>query len=279
MKPMLAKHWNDFRSRTPFPLYVQPKLDGVRALYNQGTLQSRDENIWAPPVVHHILSFLEGLPANFVLDGELYLHGKSRQQINSAVGINRIEPSDQSTSIQYHVFDLFDGARPDLNFSDRLWQLHYDLELLELPDSSPIKLVPTHLAFAEEEADRWFLHYKSLNYEGIMYRKEAPYGLLSRCGNQENRWDVLLKRKNRLEGEYQIADVFEEIDKHGTPKGRCGGLTLIGPEGRFFNCSGLTDLEKDTFWNAPPRGRLCEITYDVLSDSGVPLQPSFENLI
>ena len=57
----------------PFPCYIQPKLNGVRAIFDGETLSSNDQIPWHPEVV--ALNF-ERLPIysliGFPLDGELY---------------------------------------------------------------------------------------------------------------------------------------------------------------------------------------------------------------
>ena len=54
MKPMLAHKLQDHQSKLPEKVYIQPKLNGVRALYAAGTFQSRDEILWKQPVLQHL---------------------------------------------------------------------------------------------------------------------------------------------------------------------------------------------------------------------------------
>jgi len=78
MIPMLAKTLGPKFSS--YPCYVQPKLNGVRALYQRGqdtfwTFQSRDEKTWKTEVLAHIGNELCSLElGSVILDGELYVH-------------------------------------------------------------------------------------------------------------------------------------------------------------------------------------------------------------
>jgi ATP-dependent DNA ligase len=108
LKPMLA---HEFKKRhdagkVQFPVDVQPKFDGVRCLaYRKNgrvMLQSRGGD---PYDVEHIRAALETvLPyqPDLVLDGELYTHEVSRQNIISLVK----RPQPESIDLGYRVYDI-----------------------------------------------------------------------------------------------------------------------------------------------------------------------------
>lgn len=276
---MLAHHWKKHGHKLTYPCIIQPKLDGVRCLATHTLLQSRDEHIWNPNVFPQITESLQALPPNLILDGELYLHGQARQWINGACNVKQTEPTAKSTRIEYHVFDLIDVDDHDTPQIDRLQLLQF--ELSQLPNAAAIRIVPSHPIQEPTDADHWYQFYKDAGYEGIMYRANEPYGQLRRCGNQENRWDILLKRKDKISREFQICDVFEEISISGEPKGRAGGLTLVLTDennqrrlGMTFNSAGLTDAQKEAYWKNPPIGLMATIEFDCWSTDSVPLQPS-----
>lgn len=107
-KPMLAHEYKKRleAGKVTFPVDVQPKYDGVRCFaYRQGDqvlLQSRGGD---PYSVAHIQAGLsEVLLEGTVLDGELYIHGMSLQNIVSLVK----RPQDESAQVTYCVYDVTD---------------------------------------------------------------------------------------------------------------------------------------------------------------------------
>ncbi len=266
---MLAKRYSSHSSHTPFPCFVQPKINGFRALYNNQAFQSRGEELWAHRVTQHLSFHLSHIPPHIILDGEFYRHGFSLQQINSAVSVNRAEPTARTPEIQYHVFDLLDATRPSLSFSDRSQLLH---ELIP-KDLSDIIPVETHLVHSTLEADSLYSQFRKSGYEGMMYRSDSPYGLTHNCGNKENRWTCLLKRKEHMDWEGVISDVVESTINPGT----IGSLQFIYDNGVPFTAgSGLSHFQKLDYVINPPIGKRARLIYEMLSDSGTPLQPRIE---
>ena len=267
MKPMLAMKTRP--DKVEWPLYVQPKLNGVRALFiGEDSLQSRDEHIWEPEVVRHLLVHLNNVAGEFILDGELYFHGMSLQQINSRIAVNRAAPHAESGLIEYHVFDV----AAHVAFADRVELLE---ELRIRFEGTVVKLVETYLCTTEHQADRAFELCKKQGYEGIMYRlPNAPYGFAENCGNKQNRWWCLQKRKDWLDVDCEIVS-FEE--GKGRLQGMLGAFTLVTPQGVAFSAGGgLTDEQRRSYWAAKETmlGGLVKVKYEMLSDGGVPLKPT-----
>ena len=80
-------------------------------------------------------------------------------------------------------------------------------------------------------------------YESAVYRHpDRPYGFLERCGNVENRWDYLIKRKDHQSAEFLIVGVQEEYDIYSRPKRQCGALKCVTNAGAEFTVGyGLSD--------------------------------------
>ena len=269
---MLAKKYADHIHKHPYPLYVQPKLNGVRALYWQGGFQSRDEHFWIPEVIAHLTEQLSRIPSTIILDGELYVHGWSLQKINGAISVNRLSPNASTPHVQYHIFDCLFPHQLSLTFSERHEKLRHLLSVAST--GLHIELVHTQEVCNEIEADQFYSHYRDLLYEGMMYRANVPYGISDLCTNKENRWDTLLKRKEWLDEDCPIIDVQLGTGKYSS----CvGSLELRFPNGRLFSAgSGLSDLQRRLFMDAPPIGCIAKIKYEMLSDEGVPLKPTIE---
>lgn len=275
MKPMLAHKFNDHKHKLPEKFYVQPKLNGIRAIYNNQVFQSRDEVLWHHSVLAHLTVQLEKvISPHFILDGELYVHGWSLQKINSAVSVNRLSPHKNTPSIEYHVFDLIDTTRPELPFAERVELLDALLARTIYHNTPNIKVVTTSrcgLLIAEAQ----YSMYKAAGYEGLMYRHpDAPYGILENCGNKDNRWACLLKRKDWMDDDFEITD-FEITT--GDKGFRGFKLTCRAHNGNYFRVgSGLASEEVDEFEVSPPIGRKAKVRYEMLSDDGTPLKPTLE---
>lgn len=79
--------------------FVQPKLDGHRALYKDGVLYSRQGKELNLP---HIVEAIESTGLKHLhLDGEIYLHGLPLQEISKLIKKERPETKD----LQYHIYD------------------------------------------------------------------------------------------------------------------------------------------------------------------------------
>jgi len=277
VKPMLAFRYQDHKEKVNYPCQVQPKLNGIRMLYRAGTCQSRSHALeqpktWSDQRLLHIRHHLSRVSQRYILDGEIYRHGWSLQKINGAASVNGLLDTHNTVLLEYHVFDVIDTENIDAPFQDRF---HLIDNIIQSNDV--IKAVPTFWALNEIDGDRRFSTFKQMGFEGMMYRDPlAPYGLVSRCSNKENRWRCLLKRKDWLDEECEIMDFsFGEGKYHGM----IGAFLFRFREGRtFWAGSGLSDSERATLVNDPPIGKRAKIKYEMLSDEGVPLKPTIECL-
>src|SRR6185295_11347505 len=86
------------------PCFATPKLNGIRAMWVPGVgFISKDGVPYNDGVLVTLERVLE--PCKLFLDGELYVHGWSLQQINSVAGVIRESPHEKEYSMQFHVFD------------------------------------------------------------------------------------------------------------------------------------------------------------------------------
>lgn len=269
--PMLAHKYAP--KKVTYPCFVQPKLNGVRGIFlPQGQFQSRGGETWNTPVVQHALSSLTAL--KFFLDGEFYKHGMSLQNINSRIGVKNNNAHAESHLIQFCIFDVMVDAP--------FWRRALILNTLKkrLSESTSVRIVKTREVVSETEADYFYNQWKNHEgFEGMMYRDaNAVYGFKSRCGNQENRWNCLLKRKEMVDMEATIVGFNEMIcGTTGEPKGTLGSFDLQTPLGVTFSAgSGLTNELRDKFWAIGPDamyGVKVRVNYEMLSDGGTPLKP------
>jgi len=278
MKPLLAHVYEPHR--VTYPCYVQPKLNGVRALYQNGRFQSRDGVPFPSTLLKHLADpLLQTFDPRVILDGELYIHGTPLQEILGGVTPVRQEVNEMTLKVEYHVFDQVNFEKP---FAQRVPYFN----------GGPIKAVGTWSASDAAFADMMYADFVSQGYEGMMYRLgDCPYTVPRQQGgpfstgipqnlerrlrflaDQDNRCWHLLKRKDWQDDEFLCIGLQEGEGKY---KGTLGALVCKTKEGRTFTVSGFTDIERDTYWeNQYPIGRQIKVKYLVLSTDLIPLNPT-----
>ena len=165
MKPLLAHIYEPHR--VTYLCYVQPKLNGIRALYQGGRFQSRDELPFPTELLKHLAEpLLQTFDPSIILDGELYVHGWPLQRINAAVTPVRQHPTEDTLKVEYHVFDCVDFNKSFIErFSFVRSYLHQGC-----------KFVETHEVQDEQEANELYAVWVDEGYEGLMYRLgDCPY--------------------------------------------------------------------------------------------------------
>lgn len=306
MKPLLAHVYEE--KRVTYPCFVQCKLNGVRALYQNGFFQSRDEIPFPFRVLEHLAKpLLQLFEPDVILDGELYVHGWPLQRINGAVTPIRQEPNEDTLQIEYHVFDRVDFNlsfghrhcylnRHDLVIDQQLSQIKFVDNFVVDPNSNHKDL--PHIL---ENANIAYAQYIKEGYEGMMYRLgDCPYTVpkqpsgvmqfltgtksIKYLSDQDNRVWHLLKRKSWQDGEFDCSGVEEGEGKYRNSLGalRCWSKKYpahkpafsVIRQTEFTVSSGLTDAERAVYWANPPIGRLIKVRYLCLSSSGIPLNPS-----
>ena len=196
--PMLAKDFKEEVHKVSYPVYVQPKYDGMRCLKQKNILKSRkNKEIDTMP---HIMDTLAHL--NEVLDGELYAHGLSFQE-NMKL-IKKYTPNE-SEKVKYIVYDLVDTS---LVFEDRYKLLK---SIIENNESEHIELSPTYIVNNTDELNEIHSKFLSEGYEGTIVR--IPYGKYE----INKRSSSLLKYKDFKDIACEIIDVIpsEKRPTHG----------------------------------------------------------------
>lgn len=273
IKPMLAHRYEDhsYKLNWDKPKYSQPKLDGVRAIGREDGLWSRKgEKI---ETVKHIIEPITKLARrhDVIFDGELYNH-ELRQDFNSITSLVRRQKQDPDhakrvrTLVEYHVYDLI---VPDLPFVKR-FSLLQDI-LSELPfDFKMVKAVDTARVMNTLELDTLYGKYLEDGYEGQMVRVNTQY--------QHKRTDVLLKRKEFQDEEFEIVD-FEE--GRGNRSGMVGAVVLKLDKKRCFNAALMgTNDYRETIWLHRDQyvGMQATVKYFHKTPDGVPRFPVVKSI-
>lgn len=240
-----------------FPVLVQPKLDGVRCgldFDESGNVILRSSTQEVITSVPHINAEIEELCTSSnitipMLDGELYVHGLSFEDIYSITS-RTVNFHEQFEHMEFHVFDLMETTYPQYIRTDKL----RDFMSLVRPDS-PIKYVSTRVACSFEEVWNHYNDYLSEGYEGIIVRDiNAPY--IKRRSTQ------VMKFKPKKDDWYEIIGTLEEFDKYGNPKGCLGRIICVGSTGDIFPVySGLTDELRQELWKKDLTGWLLHVSY------------------
>jgi ATP-dependent DNA ligase len=239
---MLAHEYT--KDKLTFPVYVQPKLDGIRCLVyqkeGQWVFQSRNHIVFQP------FPHLEkSLPKGMILDGELYRHGLDFQSITSIV---RKKDHPDLSQLQYHVYDVIcEGT-----FEERYTRL------LQLKD---LVLTETRTAHSEDDIEKYHDFCVERGYEGIMIRN--PKGLYKQARSKD-----LLKYKHFKTDEFQVVG-------HTVGKGDIAVLECITKEKRFGVMMKATLEDKQEMLTniQDYYGKWLTVKYQELSKDGVPRFP------
>merc|ERR1711965_91358 len=124
-KPMLAHKFDINRVDYSQPVYIQPKLDGIRCLFTANGAFSRNKKQFMN--LKHIEMALKPFFAeqpDVVLDGELYNHKLKRDFEKIISLVRKQKPTDEDRLdaqhlVQVHIYDYFDGVVYD-NYQTRM---------------------------------------------------------------------------------------------------------------------------------------------------------------
>lgn len=238
-KPMLAKKSEDvdLDKMMTRPFYLQNKLDGNRCLiHNDGTgLVAYTRNGKEFKTLKHILEPLRNIiPADYTLDGELYIHGVSLQTI---VSWGKRLQTD-TLKLQFHCYDLI-SPEP---FSERNNELGailtgagerlYPTTRLVLTSKFTPESTPNFGGSAVDLAGLLRIARKD-GYEGKMFRSDFALnrGVFEQVGYQDGkRSGSLIKLKMWEDQEFPIVDISESADGWAI-------LHCVAPNGKPFTVS------------------------------------------
>jgi DNA ligase-1 len=269
--PMLAKNYEDYSSELEFPVYSQPKLDGLRCIVTRQGAFSRK---WKPfTTLQHIRDALQPIfdkyPMVQAFDGEMYSHElkDNFEEIVSIVKQPKATAEDIEKCkrmVQYHIYDYV----PSNDLADLIFKTRdLDLSVMIPKDSEHLKLVKTKMIWNKEELDEEYQWYMVDGYEGQMIRADAPY--------QQKRTKYLLKRKDFVDEEFLIVGYKEG---KGNREG-CITLRLCTKDGKEFDSVPVGGVEYlQDLWQKRLRlpGLYATVKYQNLSTDGI---PRFNNTI
>jgi len=239
-KPMLAYPVSSKPIDYGEPVFMQPKLDGVRCVIqcekvaldfdtklNSGyevKAYSRTGKVWKN--IDHILlelkPFFDEYP-DVVLDGELYNHDL-RDNFEKIIScVRKTKPTDEHRAesaelVQFHCYDVITGQVNNFLFSQRINWIGESV----MP-TNYIKRVNTLVVGCEEQAKVYHQNNLDKGYEGSILRLNTEY--------QCKRSHSLRKFKDFHDTE---AVLTSWVEGKGKRKGTIGKFMAVDPEGNVF---------------------------------------------
>ena len=241
-KPMLAYPVSDKPIDYTKPVFMQPKLDGVRCLIQAEKLPfdmgyepvaySRTGKQWLN--IDHILQSLKPFfqeNPNVILDGELYNHAlrDDFEKIISCVRKTKPTAIDRAESrklVQFHCYDIVDETMP---FVDRIHWINK--KLARFPYG--VRLVETESVLNKKDAELWHEYCLEQGYEGSILRTNEVY----KCGRS---WS-LRKFKDFHDAE---ATIIDWVEGKGKRKGTIGKFMAVDVDGNEFGMPVMDNFKK-----------------------------------
>jgi len=196
-EPMLAKNYDDYKDDLKYPVYSQPKLDGIRCVVKKDGMWSRNGKpiVSAPHVLVALKDFFVKFP-NAILDGELYADkfANDFNAICSLVKKTKPTPEDLTESaknIQYWVYDWI----VQKTFSDRNADI---TTYLVNNNDSEFKILDIVEGIGNKSGMAGYMVFK--NHKGIEFHSNIK-------GTREYLKE-LLKNKNKLIGKSATVKYF-----------------------------------------------------------------------
>ena len=268
-EPMLAAKWEDYKDKIQYPIYSQPKLDGIRCIVTKDGMFSRNgKAIISAPHIRKALDKLFKHEPDLILDGELYAD-KFANDFNKIVSlVKKTKPTEadlkeSAKNIEYHIYDV---PSVDETFTGR-WR---ELDELALDFPNCVKKVETHIITEEFYITDWYENYIERGYEGQMLRMNSKY--------ENKRSKSLLKHKSFVDEEYTVLDI---VEGEGNRSGTAGYFVFETKDGKRFksNVKGTWEETAGMLKNKKKLiGKEATVKYFNLTPDGIPRFPYVINI-
>jgi hypothetical protein len=271
--PMLAPNVLPDLTNLDYPLFIQPKRDGYRCIFKEGKLYTRYGKEFKN---NNLLRVFSGLnkAGQYVLDGELYMHGKTLEQHTEILNAHEAPiPPD----MKFYVFDVIPVAdwnkesysRP---YKDRIRDVRVVCTSLI---AEPRRVVDVHTEEIQSagEAVEKYKNYLTNGYEGAMIRdKEGLYRWKRVTINSGE----LIKLKPKETVDVQVVEIYAGKDNF---EGMAGGFHFNTDNGTSCSVgSGFTLSDRKAMAENPTRfvGKTAEIAIMGRTKTGSYRDPRFK---
>ena len=279
-KPMLAHKFDNKRVDWSKPVFIQPKLDGIRCIMTADGCYSRNGKKFMN--VQHLytkaIQDLFKVNPLLVIDGELYNHDlrDNFEKIVSLVRKQKPKPEDRKEArklIQYHVYDFVMAYRGRLDLIESDMN-RYEKRMHQLVCSDMygkhIRYVPSRGVHSLDKAKEIHNDFLEKGYEGSILRLDGPY----KCGRSYD----LMKFKDFSDTEAKIVDW---VEGKGKRRGTIGKFIAIDSDGVKFGMPVMDNfeyLQKNFKKMQRYVGKIATFTYFERTKAGSYRHPLFKTI-
>lgn len=279
-KPQLAKKYLTDAKLTEIHFEAgvacQPKADGIRAI---SILQNGEVSMTSREGIKHefleelkeeVRIFLNFLPSEVAVDGELMLPGGEFEELQSAVRGTK-NKGNRNDEIILLVFDIIhpEYLEKRINILLDAYQAFTEAN----PDLKKIRLLTQMYAFSETQLEHFYEQFLSLGYEGMMMRKlfGGKNALFKESLYTNYRNNNLLKYKPFDDSEALLVDIIP-----GKNDGKDKAVFVLEmDDGKRFTLKPGTDKERIEYLRNPTKylGRVVTYKHQDFFTSGHPRFP------
>lgn len=221
-KAMLLHRWDKYSQKITYPCFVQPKLDGVCAIYVDDPadphFKSRENNRFekldhmAKELWNHLTIVNGNDRKQMDSHGELYAHGRLVSEIVEAIKGSNTTILEE---LEFYIFDYMDAKADKRTYQQRMkgGSTYYRWS----KESKPYVAIRTLLAKSAADIDPLYEMFIRQDFEGmVICNFDGPYQYDGRSYNK-------LKKKNLFSKEFEIIATRSEEQE---------GLSMI-----MFRCA------------------------------------------
>ncbi len=269
---MLAPNELPVITQVTYPIYVQPKLDGYRCIYNSGYMWSRAGK---PFGNKHLAAYFGKLfnMQDYVLDGELFVPGLNFNKLQTILNTYEAPLPKGLKFVVYDCVPVKDWTAQNCKkpYSDRLKQLRKVLNDV-VADYNTVIDIPNDLAETSKEAIDLYKTYLKKGYEGVMLK--SPEGFY-KWKRTTIRSGEMLKLKPFKTVDLVIESIY---DGEGKFEGMAGGVVVNFDNHSVRVGSGFDVSTRKKMAKSPSDfiGKTIEIQYFEVTEEGSLRFPTFK---
>lgn len=269
-KLMLAPNELPQITNVKYPCYIQPKLDGYRCIYKQGTMYSRKGK---PFGNDNLPSYFKKLfeVEDYVLDGELYCEGVNFNKLQT---ILNTYDNTLPNALKFVIYDCvpvkdWEAQSCKKPYSERIRNVREVVAAIA-DHKKVIDIANDEVPSAKEAIDLYKNHLKK-GYEGSMLKAiDGQY----KWKRVTIRSGEMLKLKPFITADLKVTDIYEG---EGNFDGVAGGV-VVDFNGNSVRCgSGFDVATREEMAKSPYNfiGRTAEIKYFEETEDGSLRFPTF----